>query len=1260
MFLWIFFLYIFCLSVLSSCYKQREFYMKHIKTLLFVSIFSPCVSYAAANDFMTAAQLLSAAKNADIMQVQSLINAGADVNFVDSTGLSIVCTALMNNDMRAAQILQMYGADASKCDQQIRQYNSKQPKTGNGGLFSGLTSAHGITLAAAGAGAVVGGLLLLTDVFDSDGGGGSESSQGNRPGTGEGGSGGGTGGTSTVAFTLPYGPQLATAELENSEFNDRQDAFSSANNEIFKSVFDAMNIYGGRIVNDKITGGQNYLLMMHGYAPLARGYLGMRTLRNDSYAPLNLSGNQLGPDAAMGGLPVNVALVTDNGIGNIAGTSLENQFLIWTTTNNGNTTVNGASNDMISAKYYNDRIVRGDDDESIYEDTVIEDASLLSVFDLSGFGTAINNSYASASDNVVAQVVGGGTSVENNLMGFMPNGQMSIFRTGGGTGLVALGDDDVAANGNFVMGTDGRLTSLTLGGVTFTDITYSGNIFTAVNGTTTHTGYIGADGNLYVDGAADGIINMAYQLSENGTMVQNKKLVTIDYQNYAAMYNALEKMSTTNDTVRLGRTAPSIIANTSVLESLHDDGAATINTTFAATQGAMQKKFTDLVTQHYNQNTTDGPTGTDYDPATDAVNFFTRLGLRSYDTSPLVVFSTGAYDTGNASYIGDSHIASFENAAPLVFSNLEHKFMSVVAVGMTGAGTTGTSAVSGFNPAGKYALAQWKSDNGTSENTSDDKYYQARICGVAGTGVVGDVDPWCFAAAGVTDELATAAAAGEAGVVASAFDYMNTQEIFTLLALTADGAYLATDDDGKAFSEEGLITHLQSLYTLPSDYQYLYTSGEKSYLDAFKEVFGYGLINLERATKPGTSIYYYDGKNIVSASGNAYWRAASNTAFRSSAAFNPRMATISAPFFDVLTSVDGTMSMPRVWKNEFSLGSDSRRALYMGDTLAELHTRPVTPDTVSVGNIELSLTTSERAYNDVFGGLDNMNIRFTSGNWELNAGYSHYNTDGESRFNGFANPIMSLATNAVNTSAEYKHGNWTLGMHAMSGYITDEGLLENDPTISAQYAPAHLGQIMGGGADFAWSNDKFHMNFGMGVANETNTILGAYTDGLLSMGAGRTTYFDGLVGYDFSDAVSMRLRGTIARTTADASGDFILGLTDVWSDSVAFGTDIGNFGFSISRPLAITRGAMQYAHAEYDVVGADNGKYELAINDIHVADVSLRPENRELRFMGTYRHNFGEFTDGAVGFIYRVNPNNTDAFGNESIFMMKMTHRLGI
>ena len=197
--------------------------MKYIRIFAFSLFFLPVCAFAATNEFMVAAQLLAAARNADIQQVQSLVNNGADVNFTDSTGLSIVCTALMNNDVRAAQILQMYGADASKCDQQIKKYNSRNKKERSGGLFSGLSSAHNLTLAAAGAAVVVGGLLLLTDVFDSDNN-NSSGGGGDRPNGGGGDNPGG--GTATAKITLPYGPAMPNAESENANYTNNLNVYS--------------------------------------------------------------------------------------------------------------------------------------------------------------------------------------------------------------------------------------------------------------------------------------------------------------------------------------------------------------------------------------------------------------------------------------------------------------------------------------------------------------------------------------------------------------------------------------------------------------------------------------------------------------------------------------------------------------------------------------------------------------------------------------------------------------------------------------------------------------------------------------------------------------------------------------------------------------------------------------------------------------------------------------------------------------------------
>ena len=62
------------------------------------------------------------------------------------------------------------------------------------------------------------------------------------------------------------------------------------------------------------------------------------------------------------------------------------------------------------------------------------------------------------------------------------------------------------------------------------------------------------------------------------------------------------------------------------------------------------------------------------------------------------------------------------------------------------------------------------------------------------------------------------------------------------------------------------------------------------------------------------------------------------------------------------------------------------------------------------------------------------------------------------------------------------------------------------------------------------------------------------------------------------------MRSTFARTTTDASGQFILGMTDIYSNAFAFGVDAGNFSFSVSQPLGVSNGNLMYPHAEYEII----------------------------------------------------------------------------
>lgn len=1146
--------------------------MRFIRVFLFALFFAPMVSHAATDEFTVAAQLLAAAKNADIQQVQILINNGANVNFVDSTGLSIVCTALMNNDVRAAQILQMYGADASQCDRQIKKYNSRnKPKGSSGGLFSGLSSAQSITLTAAGAAVIVGGLFLLTDWLnpgndnDSTSSGGSHGSGGN--------SGGNTSNDGTVAFTLPTGPLSLT---ENYNYNTELNFYSTQNTS-------APIIYNNyqMMTNDFK---QNYLLMMHGYSPFARGYLGMTTLRNTSTnAPLNISGNNIGSDAVLGGMPINVAIVTANGINADDETSLADRLLPWTTLNNDGNGTSGASNANVSSKYYNNKITRGGDDNTLSDDSTEEDDTLVAKFDLSGNGTAINNAGATAEDNLIAKVVGGNISGSTaaDFVGFMPNGQMSVFRTGGGV---------------------------------------------------------------------------------------NNESNPIDYYNYRALYLAATELPTATTA---GRSAPFVIANTNVLAGLRNKNVETIEyisgysdpSSSSNTHDLRQAVFATLVDKYYDRNTTDGTSGANATPSTDAIKLLAGLGS---SFSPITIFSTGSNEISATEYAyrgGTTYTATFENSAPLIFNNNEHLFMSVVGVVLDGDGTNGQTSVSGYAPSGTYRITQWQNTNGTPGDTTDDTYYRARTCGYAGTGT-GSVDPWCFAAAGVTDELATASAAGAVGVLKSAFPYLSSKQIYTLMALTADGAYLGTNDSGAAFTDATLTSYLQSKYTLPADYQSRVGNNGNTYLDVFKEVFGYGLINLERATTPGKTVYYFGGSvsnpDIVSGSGNAYWRAASNTAFNTSSALPMRAATITTSAYDVLESIDGSLSMPRIWESSFAIGNNSRHGLYMGDVLGELKTSRDNVEPVKLGNLSLCMARSDKSYNDNMGGLDELRFAFDTGAFHMVADYQHYLTDGASRFSGMANPVLALASNAITTGFGYDVGKWTFGARAFSGAITNEGLLENDPTLSSQFTPATLGLVNGATSSIAWNDDKFGITTSFGFAHESDTLLGAQTDGLLGLGAGDTMFVDGELRYSPVANVSFKLRGTYARTDTGANGLFITDVSQIESNAAAIGADIGNFSFAVSRPLAAYNGTAKYAYADYAIVEHDNGTYGIDVVDSGMRNLKFGADKRELRFSGEYRHSFGEFTDGAFGFMYRVNPNNTDEFGNESLFMLKLTHRVGI
>ncbi len=1266
--------------------------MKFIRFLVMAVLVFPSVSFGAADaGFQNAARLLSAARRGDTQTIQMLINSGTDINYVDSTGLSVVCTAVMNNDKRAIQFLQMYGADASGCDKQIKKYKQRSTVAAKGeeyDFFSGLSSTHIVVLSALGVAAVVGGVALLSDVFDSD----KKNNNGSSSSGGSHGSGNNSGETGTSAsawLTVPYGPAYLTSTGTVDKTFDISDNLATWDStSIYEKDFKYLQ---QGTSNNYIASGitptlENYLLDMGGYYSFASGYMGQNIFRDsdNAYAPLKagIVGAQ--------GRPVRVALITGNGI-NPAGSA---------DSGNGIPYAIGTALDAITPhvpKYLNNKETKVVDSATNVVSYYLSEIGNAG-FDLSGSGSAFNP-FASANDSALAKIVAGweadGLRSYGDLYGFVPKGQLAIYRTGNGTvwenvsgasssignfedkdtsnGLSA-GDEITIGSGESAVKYD--IVNAVGSSVTDPTVTVNGTIYKLASASkmflaTCATGapitcknfaiYVGTDGYWYVNTDGGNDIDTVYNVSEGNIYVQKTAKTNSAYSNFTAMKNAVNTLYSVTDDPS-DSISVDIIANTNVIPSSRNVDYVTVNN---FNKAASANSYTDLQNYYRDQITSYyGVYGTEQQGGT-ANNLFVGYSLKS----PMIIMPAGDYlyksATSDDKYY-DTLSATFENYAPMLYNGLKHNFMTIVGVLHTN-GTSTATTIEGYGDGttyGKYQLAGWSdSYNGTTPNGNR---YRSRMCGIAGVGnPAGGIDPWCFAASGPTAEMATASAAGAVASVKAAFSYMANNQIFTLLALTADGPYLNADMSGEVFTDDTLVKYLKDRYEIPLDLVPLGVDSLSSseYLDLFKTVYGYGMINLRRAIQPGFSIYRYDATTdrIISVNGtnNIFWGNSTSSSRASSVLSLSGRKAITTSFYDVLESFDGSISLPRVWTNTIAMGENDKRGLYMGDVLGDFNVDSTNKRSNQIGNLKVDMAMSQRAYNDNLNGLDNMRVAWTTDNFDIATEYQYHLTDGESRFDGRANGVLGLMSNTLSANTMYKNGRFGFGGRAFVGAITDENLLDKDPVVSSQFEPGRLGLANGGSFDTKYITDTFGLSVSLGVMRENNTVLGMLSDGVLAMNNADTQYIDTLATYKPFDNVKLSLRGTFATTRVDNQSEFIAELSDIKSNAFAFGIDIGGFSFTAAMPLAVVDGKMGYGYAEFEVV-ENNGKYEIAVNNPHMEYIDLSAQKRELRFSSSYKHALGEFTDAGIGLIYRINPNNIDVFGNESIFMFKLHHRLGI
>ncbi|MDR0449081.1 MAG: hypothetical protein LBG89_01305 [Rickettsiales bacterium] len=1363
---------------------------------------------SARTTFEQASALLQAARSGDENAVRTMVQSGVNVNYRDPSGMSLACTAIMNNDLRTAQILQRYGADASRCDEEIRAYRRNNEETGDVGLFSGLNSTQSTLLVAGAAGLGVGALAYLAGMYSSSN---NNPSSGNGNGRPE----PGTPPPPTETINIPSAP------INNGNAGSFAAAAPNFNFMSTSALATPLNLTYNRYIPVQAANlfspnapyRTNYLLLNSAYDAMGRGYLGQATLRNSANGIVVPDALSIGGVPASGGQPINVAIISGKGVtrgGTIqdsaatwstsgtttatanntltttGGTGASTPDIVWlscTASSNGvctgwsanaadkfaNIALNYNSSDIITSVVENANLNLQSPGSSVFNTTLIQSnfdgafgvgaASILeynkytmmSNQTTAGVQTLFTNAYADTTTAAFEYLKYSGTANYNTFLVYyaqnIANGNVQYTNCGisfaGLNASCAISTtlsnltDEVVATANFewqkyngsatldkftgfytemffsTMGSisigAGNLPDLITGQpIAMTGIAAAGGqlssaqaiLYRTYKGTASFFDFLSyyiysTDGNIPpaassctpgsasctgVNATALANANAAwaqytlqqaelfddtflakivggnlttgsdfsgYLPSGQMTIIKtgNGKDINgrpVDFMNFQAMNTALQNAGTMNI---------SIIANANAPEFTKRAATDTADA-WAVLTPANQPTFINLINQYYQATLDDfldaGLTADDFAtyqstgyiaPGAFAGAVFSGKMLVAGTTSnaPTAMFVFGAGDYYRSESPNTTLTATFENLAPKLYTNLEHLFMTSVAV----MGSNGTynlnidqSNPSAINANNKIVLSQYVDEHGDVLN--------ARACGWAAGRGAGGIDPWCFAAPGITSDQSVASLAGSVGVVNGAFNYMTMQQLFTLLAVTSDRLALTA-------------AQLQSKYALPADYQARVTAGE-DYKSVFAEVFGYGLTNLNNATTPGSRVFVFQKSGLVdkviSSNGNAEWQRyaasvgagmISGTSILPSSAFGNKFSGISAPMFDIVESIDGDVSMPRIFTQSLDF-QNTRSSLDLMDNFRNFGNEELTT-AYDANGIKLGFRND---YDEAAGEsyMREFDFKFSGEKSFANANYKARRTD------GFG--IMGLASDNVSTDAGLKSGRFRLGVGGFTGAIKVADIARDMDAANPE-----LGKIYGYNAVAGFEDEKFALGFAAGQAIESNSILGAYGSGLLEMGGSRSEFVRANAGYNLGDAVKLSASAEIARTTPNNSSNLIMSeVSGFTSTAMSAGLDIGNISLGAALPLAVIDGRVKYLNVDMDYIDAAHG-YDLVVNSTD-REINMASREREVRFNAAYKMDLGIFTTANAGVIYRINPDNSSAFGNESILMFKLKHRLGI
>lgn len=403
------------------------------------------------------------------------------------------------------------------------------------------------------------------------------------------------------------------------------------------------------------------------------------------------------------------------------------------------------------------------------------------------------------------------------------------------------------------------------------------------------------------------------------------------------------------------------------------------------------------------------------------------------------------------------------------------------------------------------------------------------------------------------------------------------------------------------------------------------------------EIYGHGLLNLDKATSPVGKTSVPLGNSVGSPSVDL-----NSTRFSTSGVFGDSVSGANLSFA-VLDSYnrDFTMNLNDI--------NDGENRLRNFEQNLQNFSNDITQNRQNL-NDNLSFAADQvRNYNQ---GVDqDENLR----RFSMSANYDKYSVDVNSNV-AMNQSFRMKALNDVAMATDNSGNNSVLGL--VTTGISNNNTYNLDKNSSLSFgsfrSEEDFGEVFGAVSEYNYAKDKYNLGLQVGMINEKDSLLGGQMTGAFALNDNTSTWFSSLgSSYNVTDDVQLFGSFNYGVTFAEASAlSLIEDISNIQSTSFSLGVskksvlkDNDKFEFIVSQPLRVVNASATLTLPTTRDI--DGNIFSSTRN------INLSPTGREINFGAFYSLVNGDKSSFSAGAMYVLDPGHNDNIDDDMRFMAK-------